>query len=173
MTRGRLRNITPALLALGALALPAGAALNAQAKSAVDPYWMSLRDDEANMRTGPRATYPIKWVYKRKHMPLKVVGEDSVWRKVEDIDGDQGWIHVKLLSRERTAVVTGEDAAAMMDARSASAHVNWRAEPGVVGKITECSANFCLFDVAGRMGYIDRAAIWGDEPLKGEEAEED
>ncbi len=151
-----------------ATALGSGSMLLAQAKSDVDPYWASLRDETANMRTGPRSSYPIKWVYKRKNMPLKVIGKDSVWRKVEDIDGDQGWMHVKLLTGQRTAVVTGSEVQPMRDEPNPSATINWRAEPGVVGKISECDAAYCLFDVSGRLGYVERGAIWGDEPLAGE-----
>ena len=143
-------------------------ALYAQAKSAVDPYWMSLRDDKAYMRTGPRDSYPIKWVYQRKYMPLKVVAKEADWRKVEDMDGDQGWMHLKLLSTVRTAVVIGDGPEALRQSAADNARVEWRVQKGVVGKITDCSANWCLFDVAGRLGYINRDAIWGDEDLPGE-----
>ena len=158
------------LVLLGALVLAGGTApaLLAQAKSAVDPYWLSLRDDKAYMRTGPRDSYPIKWVYVRKYLPVKVVGKEADWRMVEDPDGVQGWMHLKLLSTQRTAYVTGDGPAPLRDAADANARVNWRVEPGVVGKISDCSPTWCLFDVSGRLGYIDREAIWGDEDLPGE-----
>ena len=143
-------------------------ALYAQAKSAVDPYWMSLRDDKAFMRTGPRDSYPIKWVYQRKFMPLKVVAKEADWRKVEDMDGDQGWMHLKLLSTTRTAVVIAEGPEPLRESAADNARIGWRAEKGVVGKISDCSPNWCLFDVAGRLGFIKRDAIWGDEDLPGE-----
>ncbi len=143
-------------------------ALLAQAKSAVDPYWMSLRKDKAYLRTGPRDIYPIKWVYVRKNMPMKVVGKESDWRMVEDPDGTQGWMHLKLLSTQRTAMVTSNGPSTMHDAADPKSRINWRAEPGVVGKISDCTATYCLFDVAGRLGYIKRDAIWGDEDLPGE-----
>lgn len=170
--RGSIVRMPGIALALIGAAV-SGSAAFAQARSDVDPYWVSLRDDQAHMRTGPRASYPIKWVYQRKNMPMKVIGKDSVWRKVEDMDGDQGWMHVQLLSRTRTAIVIGEAVEPMRDAPRGDAGVNWRAEPGVVGKISECDPSFCLFDVAGRMGYISRDAIWGDEPLAGEIEEQD
>lgn len=165
--RARMR---AALLCLVAIAIaPAAApALWAQAKSAVDPYWMSLRDDKAYMRTGPRDSYPIKWVYVRKYLPVKVIGKEADWRMVEDPDGVQGWMHLKLLSTQRTAYVIGDAPSPLRDAADAKARVNWRVEPGVVGKISDCSVSWCLFDVSGRLGYIERDAIWGDEDLPGE-----
>lgn len=156
------------LLCTAAVAGAAAPALWAQAKSAVDPYWMSLRDDKAYMRTGPRDSYPIKWVYVRKYLPVKVIGKEADWRMVQDPDGVQGWMHLKLLSTQRTAYVTGDAPSPLRDAADPKARVNWRVEPGVVGKISDCTVNWCLFDVSGRLGYIERETIWGDEDLPGE-----
>ncbi|NJM50428.1 MAG: hypothetical protein HC843_05685 [Sphingomonadales bacterium] len=102
------------------------------------PYWASLDESEARMRTGPSTEFPVKWVYKRKDLPLKVVDRHSVWRKVEDPDGDQGWMHVRLLSPTRTALVIGTSNGALRDAPSPTARIAWRVEPGVVGRIDDC-----------------------------------
>ena len=66
-----------------------------------------------------------------------------------------------LLSRTRTAIVTG-DIRPLREAASASAAVAYRAEPGVVGRITECADGWCRFDVKGRSGWIQTDHIWGD-----------
>ena len=47
---------------------------------------------------------------------------------------------------------------------SGSAGLSWRAEPGVVGKISKCESGWCLFDVAGKRGYIAVDRIWGVDP---------
>ncbi len=59
------------------------------------------------MRTGPSTEFPVTWVYKRQNLPVKVVAVHSVWRKVQDMNGDQGWLHVRLLSPKRAAIVIG------------------------------------------------------------------
>lgn len=116
------------------------------------------------MRTGPSTEFPVKWVYKRKNLPVKVVMKHSVWRKIEDPDGDQGWIHVRLLSPDRSAIVI-DGVADMLEDPRAGAHVSWRAESGVVGRISECEKGWCLFDVSGRRGYVRTSQLWGDEEL--------
>ena len=132
------------------------------------PYWASIDEPEARMRTGPSTEYPTMWIYKRERMPIKILARYKAWRKVEDADGAQGWMHARLLSAERTALVTGEKGQILMlRAKPAtSAKITWRVEPGVVGKITQCEKGWCLFDVTGRQGYIRVDEIWGDEPLK-------
>ena len=46
----------------------------------------------------------------------------------------------------------------------AGAKVLWRAQPGVIGRISHCRAGWCEFDVHGRVGYVEAAALWGVDP---------
>lgn len=134
----------------------------AAAQSDVElPYWASINVDEARMRKGPSPDVPVTWEYRRKDLPVKVVARFETWRKIEDPDGTQGWMAARLLSRTRTAIVTG-DVRPMREDASVSAAVAFRAEPGVVGRITECKDGWCLFDVKGRKGWIQTDHIWGD-----------
>lgn len=134
----------------------------AAAQSDVElPYWASISVDTARMRKGPSPDVPVTWEYRRKDLPVKVVARFETWRKIEDPDGTQGWMAARLLSRTRTAIVTGEIRPMREDA-SVSAAVAYRAEPGVVGRITECNNGWCLFDVKGRKGWIQTDHIWGD-----------
>lgn len=125
------------------------------------PYWASISVDEARMRKGPSPDVPVIWEYRRKDLPVKVVARFETWRKIEDPDGTQGWMAARLLSRTRTAIVTG-DIRPLREEASISAAVAYRAEPGVVGRITDCKDGWCLFDVKGRKGWIQTDHIWGD-----------
>jgi SH3-like domain-containing protein len=148
----------------GALALTLfGAASAAGQIQRQPPYWASIQEPEARMRTGPSTEFPVTWVYKRQNLPVKVIAVHSVWRKVQDPDGEQGWLHVRLLSPKRTAIVIGKDVATLRDAPATNAHISWRVEPGVVGMIEECEKGYCRFENKGRFGYIETAHIWGDE----------
>ena len=57
------------------------------------------------MRTGPGRNYPGIWLYKRRDLPVRVLQVYPNWRKIEDPDGEQGWMLVTLLSDRRTAIV--------------------------------------------------------------------
>lgn len=144
-----------------AAGLLAGGEVLAQAQQKT-PYWASIEEPEARMRTGPSVEFPVKWVYKRQNLPVRVIAVHSVWRKVEDHDGDQGWMHVRLLSTKRTAVVVGGEIGALRETASGTARIAWRVEPGVVGRIDECEKGWCRFDNAGRSGYIQTDRLWGD-----------
>lgn len=149
------------LIAVG-LAVSAATSAYGQAQQKA-PYWASIEEPEARMRTGPSTEFPVKWVYKRQNLPVKVVAVHSVWRKVEDPDGDQGWMHVRLLSPKRTAVISGSRIGALREAPEEAARIAWRVEPGVVGGIEECENGWCRFENAGRFGYIESDRLWGEE----------
>ena len=125
------------------------------------PYWASISVDEARMRKGPSPDVPVLWEYRRKDLPVKVIARQENWRRIEDPDGTRGWMAARLLSRTRTAIVTGETRP-MREEPSATAPVAYRAEPGVVGRISDCKDGWCRLDVKGRKGWIQTDHIWGD-----------
>ncbi|MGL5838884.1 MAG: SH3 domain-containing protein [Sphingorhabdus sp.] len=127
------------------------------------PYWASIKSEEARMRTGPSTEFPVKWVYKRQYLPVKVIAVHEVWRKVEDPDGDQGWMHVSLLTPNRTAIVAMPGISELRDEPVSTSRISWRVEKGVVGRIDDCEKGWCRLDVAGRAGYIETDKIWGEE----------
>jgi SH3-like domain-containing protein len=126
------------------------------------PYWASISAGEAKMRTGPGRQFPASWLYKRANLPVKVIKTYPNWRQIVDPDGTKGWIQGNLLSDDRTALVRDE-VRPLREAPNADARVLWRAEPGVVGKITDCGKGWCKLDVNGRMGYVETAHIWGTD----------
>lgn len=132
------------------------------------PYWGSIDEPEARMRTGPSTEYPTMWIYKRERMPVKILARYKAWRKIEDVDGVQGWMHARLLSASRTALVQGEkdEILTLRSNPRSDAKITWRVQPGVVGNISQCQNGWCLFDVTGRQGYIKDEQIWGEEALK-------
>ncbi|MBN8830000.1 MAG: hypothetical protein J0G94_05065 [Sphingomonadales bacterium] len=132
----------------------------AQKPSKPVPYWASLSKGDARMRVGPSLDYPASWIYRRKDLPVKVVEVYSNWRKIEDPDGTQGWMHVRLLKDEATAMVKG-GMADMRERPSAGAKLRFRLEPGVVGRLSGCSNGWCDFEVDGQRGYVPVSSLWG------------
>ena len=146
-----------------AAALIVAAAAPAAAQDKKPPYWASIASGQAMMRTGPARNYPGTWLYQRRDLPVRVIKTYPNWRLIEDPDGTQGWMQVNLLSDTRTAMVTGT-VTEMRASPNFNARINWRAAPGVVGRISKCSAGWCWLDVRGRGGYVEQSHIWGTEP---------
>jgi SH3-like domain-containing protein len=128
------------------------------------PYWASISAGKAMMRTGPGTNYPATWLYVRADLPIRVVETYPSWRKVRDPDGTTGWMLQRLLSDTRTGLVTGEAQRPLHEDPGEGSRIRYLAEPGVVGRVSKCDGNWCLFDVGGRRGYIRQDHIWGLEP---------
>ncbi|HEX8063401.1 MAG TPA: SH3 domain-containing protein [Allosphingosinicella sp.] len=128
------------------------------------PYWASISAGKAMMRTGPGRNYPATWLYVRADLPIRVVETYPNWRKVSDPEGTTGWMLQRLLSDRRTGLVTGDAAQPLHEDRGENSKVRYLAQPGVVGRISKCDGEWCLFDVRGRQGYIRQDHIWGVKP---------
>ena len=70
------------------------------------PRFASLSSDKVFMREGPTYRHPILWVYHRRGLPVEIVAQYDVWRKVRDADGTTGWVHASMIAERRTVVVT-------------------------------------------------------------------
>ena len=137
------------------------AATAASAQDKKPPYWASIASGEAMMRTGPGRNYPGTWLYKRRDLPVRVLQIYSNWRKIEDPDGEQGWMLVTLLSDRRTAIIKPGRARDVRTKPAASAPVRYRVEAGVVGRIDECSGAWCRIEFGKRRGFITRDVLFG------------
>ena len=145
------------ITAVAVLALAAGPVLAQR----IYPYYGSISAGKARMRVGPGREYPASWLYQRADLPVKILAMHKGWKKVEDPDGAQGWMQANLMSDTRTGIVTAGDPAPLRDTPRAAGRVVWRAESGVVGRISKCTPGWCWIDVRGRAGFIERGRIWG------------
>jgi len=125
------------------------------------PRFVSLKSDRVYVRAGPAMRYPIKWVYKRGGAPVEITQEFEAWRKIRDVEGEEGWVHQTLLSGSRAALVQGEELVLMRDKPDEKARLVARLEPDVVARIEKCDKGWCKLDAAGFRGWVERKSIWG------------
>lgn len=148
-----MRAVATAILV--AVLIPAAAAAQPE-----PPRYGSIASGKARMRVGPGREYPSSWLYQRADLPVKVVETYRGWKKIEDPDGTQGWMQANLLSDTRTALVTG-GVAELRDTPRAAGRVQYRAAPGVIGRVSKCAQGWCWFDARGRGGYVETRRLWG------------
>ena len=150
------------LLALAGATIMAAVPLAAAPREL--PYWASIGASRARMRTGPARTYPATWLYRRPDLPVRVIAVFKDWRRIEDPDGETGWMQGTLLRYTRTVLVRGTEPVAMRDAPDEQSRLQWRVAPGVVGRVSQCANGWCRLDVHGKEGFVSTAALWGVEP---------
>jgi len=112
------------------------------------------------VRAGPGTRYPIKWVFQRKTLPVQIVAESDTWRKIRDFEGIEGWVHQRMLSGRRRAVVIGGIQQLKREPQETAKTVALL-EPGVILRLEKCSGAWCLVEGGSYEGWIDRQSIWG------------
>ncbi|WP_227267762.1 SH3 domain-containing protein [Roseobacter weihaiensis] len=124
------------------------------------PRYVSMKASEGNVRRGPSLTHRIDWVFKRRDMPLRITAEHGHWRRVEDRDGQGGWIHYSLLSGVRTVIVE-EEILKIHSRPDAAAPVNAALEGGVIARLGKCGPEWCHLRSGGFRGWAPKTNLWG------------
>lgn len=124
------------------------------------PRFVSMNSSKVNVRAGPGTRYPIKWVFQRKTLPVQIIAESDTWRKIRDFEGIEGWVHQRMLSGRRRAVVTGAIQQLKREPQETAKTVALL-EPGVILRLEKCSGAWCLVEGGSYEGWIGRESICG------------
>lgn len=129
------------------------------------PRYVSLKVGKVNGRIGPSRKHPIAWQYRRKGLPLIVVAETEMWRKVRDVTGDESWVHKPALSGIRRVLVL-EQTKLHTKAKS-SARVTALVERNALLELEECNeADWCkVKSTNGLKGWTQSYNLWGAQKL--------
>lgn len=129
------------------------------------PRYVSLKFGHVNGRQGPSLRQPMLWQYRRRGLPLIVVAEMDIWRKVRDMHGDESWVRTQALSGEKY-VVTLNDIDLLAKPRPGT-RVKATATENSLLQLGECNENnWCrVSSDAGHRGWVEKQYLWGTDPL--------
>ena len=126
---------------------------------------VSVVGDNVNLRSGPGTKYSVKWKY-GSGFPLRVLEEKGGWLKVEDFEGDSGWLYEKLTSRNGHMIVKVH--------KNQNKKINIRSGPSTKYKIVGKAYYGVVFKTikqqngwahvkhdSGLEGWIKRSLLWG------------
>lgn len=142
------------------------------------PRYASLKKGEVNVRSGPGNQYPVLWVYQRAGYPVVLLARYDNYYKVRDVEAEEGWVYIGMVSPKKTALVSEEhkktesnnDAesvpAILMRKHGQAETVMARLSPGVVVTLEEpCSGDLCRVEVEGAgSGWIEKRRLLMVEP---------
>jgi SH3-like domain-containing protein len=125
-------------------------------------YFASLRSGETNIRSGPGQNYPIKFTFKIKAIPVKVISEYDNWNEVRDYQGQTGWVSQNLLTKKRTLMVRISEASInMYNKSSVKSKIIFKLENNVIGDYLGCADNWCEIKINGKKGWVEKSNLWG------------
>jgi len=124
------------------------------------PRFVSTKSAEVNVRRGPSLTHRIDWVFKRRGMPVEIIGEYGHWRRVRDREGAGGWVHYSLLSGTRMVIVD-QDMLVLHRAADPDSEPMAIAESGVIARLGKCKPAWCRITADGHKGWVEKSTLWG------------
>ena len=68
-------------------------------------YYLVLKNNKVNVRYGPGFDYPVKYVYKKKNLHIKVIDKKENFRKIIDFKKNGGWIHSSQLKNGKSFIL--------------------------------------------------------------------
>lgn len=126
------------------------------------PRFVTLKYGSSNGRTGPSRGHPVAWRYKRKGLPMIVVAETELWRKVRDVNGDESWMDRRLLTGKKMVLARTE---ITLQAKPRSDSKRRAIAPkGALLELQTCEdGDWCLVSSQdGHMaGYAPKSLLWG------------
>lgn len=127
------------------------------------PRFVSMKASVGRLRVGPSSSHRIIYEFTQPGLPLKIVEEHGLWRRVETVDGLNGWMHSVLLTGKRYVMVT-EDFAEFRVSPTSVATVRAQAEKNVIAELKTCLPDWCAIRAGGYQGWVHRSQIWGIGP---------
>ena len=122
-------------------------------------YYLMLKNSKVNVRMGPGLDYPVKFIYKKKYLPVKVVDKKENFRKVIDHKKNSGWIHISQLKKVNSVIVLSNRILFKKPTFNSKPVVN--IEGGRLFVLEKCKKDWCEVSSQNYSGWINMDNVWG------------
>ena len=122
-------------------------------------YFLMLKNNKVNVRYGPGFDYPIKYIYKKKFLPIKVIDKKENFRRIIDFKNNSGWIHTSQLSKIKSFIL-------LEDKTLFSKPTKYSKPILIISKgrlllIKKCKAKWCKVKTKKYIGWLEAKKVWG------------
>ena len=122
-------------------------------------YFLSLKKNKVYVRYGPGKNYPIKYIYKKKFLTIKVIDQKDNFRRIIDHKKNSGWIHRIMLRKLNSLIILEEKIVFKKNSKFSKPIV--KLEKGRLVIIKKCEINWCRIETGSYSGWIETKNLWG------------
>ena len=127
--------------------------------SAENTYFLSLKNKKVNVRYGPGFDYPIKYIYKKKFLPVKVIDKKENFRRIIDHKKNSGWIHISQLKKSNSLIVLNDEIIFSKNSKFSKPLFNL--EKGRLVILKKCISDWCKIKSDNYTGWLNTKNSWG------------
>ena len=121
--------------------------------------YLMLKNSEVNVRYGPGFSYPIKFKYKKRFLPLKVIDKKENFRKIIDHKKNSGWIHWTQLKKSKSFIVTKDKI--LFSKPTLFSKPKAIIQKGRLLIYKNCKKKWCNIKTGNYDGWVNTEDIWG------------
>ena len=121
--------------------------------------FLSLKKNKVNVRYGPSFDSDIKYVYKKKNLPIKQIDKKENFRRIIDLKNNSGWIHISQLKKINSVISTNDKI--LFKKPSSFAKPIAQIKKGRLLILQKCEKNWCKIKSNDFEGWIKNDDIWG------------
>ena len=122
-------------------------------------YFLSLKNKKVNVRYGPGFDYPIKYIYKKKFLPVKVIDKKENFRRIIDHKKNSGWIHISQLRKANSLIVLEDKILFKNNSKFSKPIIILK--KGRLVLIKKCISNWCNIKTDKYRGWVQTDNVWG------------
>ncbi len=123
-------------------------------------YFVMLRYNKVNVRYGPDSNSPIKYIYKKKFLPLKVIDKKEHFRKIIDHKKNSGWIHSSQIKKSNSFILLDDQILFSKPTKYSKPIV--KISKGRLLLVKKCKNNWCKVKTEDYLGWIVANNVWGN-----------
>ena len=134
--------------------------INGTASSEKD-YFLTLKYNKVKVRQGPSFKYPVKFIYKKKYLPIKIIDSKDNFRKITDLKNNNGWIHVSQLTKKKSAINI-HNLSIIFKKPNIYSQPMAKLEKGKIVIVKKCKEDWCKIITNDYKGWIFKNYLWGN-----------
>ena len=122
-------------------------------------YYLILKNNKVNVRYGPGFNYQIKYIYKKKNLPIKVIDKKENFRRIIDFKKNSGWIHISQLKKGKSLILLKDQILFSKPTRYSKPII--KISKGRLLLVKKCKKKWCKVKTEDYLGWIITNNIWG------------
>ena len=121
--------------------------------------FLSLKKDKVNVRYGPSFDFPVKYIYKKINLPIKLIDKKENFRRIIDYKKNGGWIHISQLKKANSVITTNDKILFQKPTIFSEPIANLK--KGRILIIQKCQDDWCKVETESFKGWVDKKNLWG------------
>ena len=122
-------------------------------------YYLILKNNKVNVRYGPGFNYQIKYIYKKKNLPIKVIDKKENFRRIIDFKKNNGWIHISQLKKGKSVILLKDQI--LFSKPTIYSKPIIKISKGRLLLVKKCKKKWCKVKTEDYLGWIITNNIWG------------